>query len=71
MEGRSKPCGGKKGSCEVYKSVNDTFHFKRRDTNETFDILKGPTDCNSNRVIYLFEFKQCQYRFLYVGSTKT
>ena len=36
-----------------------------------FNILKGPLDCNSNHVIYLFECKQCQYRFPYVGSTKT
>ena len=70
-EGRSKPCGGKKRSCEVCKSVNDTSHFKRRDTGETFDILKGPLDCNSNHLIYLFECKKCQYRFPYVGSTKT
>ena len=70
-EGRSKPCGGKKRSCEVCKSVNDTSHFKRRDTGETFDILKGPLDCNSNHVIYLFECKKCQYRFPYVDSTKT
>ena len=60
-----------KRSCEVCKSVNDTSHFKRRDTNETFKILKGPLDCNSNHVIYLFECKHCQYRFPYVGSTKT
>ena len=70
-EGRSKPCGGKKRSCEVCKSVNDTSHFKRRDTDKTFNILKGPLDCNSNHVIYLFECKQCQYRFPYAGSTKT
>ena len=70
-EGRSKPCGGKKRSSEVCKSVNDTSHFKRRDTDETFNILKGPLDCNSNHVIYLFECKQCQYSFPYVGSTKT
>ena len=71
-EGRSKPCGRKKRSCEVCKSVNDTTsHFKRRDTDETFNILKGPLDCNSNHVIYLFECKQCQYRFPYVGSAKT
>ena len=63
--------GGKKRSCEVCKSVNDTSHFKRRDTDETFDILKGPLDCNSNQVIYSFECKQCQYRFPYAGSTKT
>ena len=62
---------GEKRSCEVCKSVNDTSHFKRRDTGKTFDILKGPLDCNSNHVIYLFECKKCQYRFPYVGSTKT
>ena len=55
----------------VCTSVNDTSHFKKRDTNETFNILQGPLDFNSNHVIYLFECKQCQYRFLYVGSTKT
>ena len=70
-EGRSKPCEGKKSYCEVCKSVNDTSHFKKRDTNETFNILQGPLDFNSNHIIYLFECKQCQYRFLYVGSTKT
>ena len=70
-EGRSKLCRCKKCSCEVCKSVNDTSHFKRRDTKETRNILKGPLDCNSNHVIYLFECKQCQYHFPYVGSTKT
>ena len=43
-EDRSKPCGGKKRSGEVCKSVNGTSHFKRRDTDETFNILKGPLD---------------------------
>ena len=70
-EGRSKPCGGKKHSCEVCKLVNDTSHFKSRDTNETFNILKGPLHCNDNHVICLFECRQCQYHFPYVGSTKT
>ena len=42
-------------SCEVCKSVNDTSHFKRRDINETFSILRGPLDFNSNHVIYLLE----------------
>ena len=70
-EGRSKPCSGKKRCCGVCKSVNDTSHFKRRDTDETFNILKGPLDCNSNHVIYLFECKQCQHHFPYVGSTRT
>ena len=62
-------CVGKR-SCEVCKSVNDTSHFKRRDTNETFSILKDPLDCNSSHIIYLFECKQCQYRFPYVGRTE-
>ena len=69
-EGRLKPCWWKKRSCEVCKLVNDTFHFKRRDTKKMFNILKGPLDCNSNHVVYLFECKQCQYRFPYVVSTK-
>ena len=56
---------------KVCKSVNDTSNFKRRDTNKTFNILKGLLDCNSNHVIYLFQCKQCQYRFPYIGSTKT
>ena len=52
-EGRSKPCGEKKHSCEVCRSVNDTSHFKRRGTFETFNVMKGPLDCNSNHFIYL------------------
>ena len=40
-EGRSKLCGGKKRSCDVCKSVIDTFHFKRRDTDKMLNILKG------------------------------
>ena len=60
-----------KRSCEVCKSVNDTSHFKGRDTDETFNILKGPLDCSSNHAIYLLECKQCEYHFPYVGSTKT
>ena len=72
-EGRSKPCGGggEKRTCEICKPVNDTLGFKRRDTDETFNILKRLLDCNSNNVIYLSECKQCQYRFPYVGSTET
>ena len=47
-------CVGGGRSCEVCKSVNDTSHFKRRDTNETLNILsKGQLDCNLNHVIYL------------------
>ena len=45
---------GEKPSCKVYNSVNDTSHFKRRDTDEKYNILKGQFDCNSNHVIYSF-----------------
>ena len=34
-------------------------------------MLKEPFDCNSNHVVDLFECKQCQYGFPYVGSTET
>ena len=52
------------------KSVNDSLHFKRTDTDETFNTLKGPLDCSCNHVIHLFEYKQCHYRFPYVGRAK-
>ena len=65
-----EPCGVKKRSCEVCKSVNDAFHFKKRDNEDMFNILKGPLDCNSNHAIFLSECQQCQYRFPYIGRTK-
>ena len=68
-EGISRPCVGRKRSCEVCKLVNDTFLLKRRDTNKT--VNKDPPDCNSKHVIYSFECNQNQYPFTYVGSTKT
>ena len=63
--------GRKKRFCEVCKSVNDTSLFKRRDIDKAFNILKRPFDCTSHHAIYLFEYKQCQYRCPNVGSTKT
>ena len=63
--------GVEKRFCEECKSLKDTSHFKRRDTDKTFNILKGPLECNSNHVIYLSECNQCQYHFPYVGRTKT
>ena len=55
-EGRSKACE------EVCESVKDTTKFKKAKSEETFDILKDPLDCNSNNVIYLFEYKQFKFR---------
>ena len=70
-EGRSKPCEGGNRSCEVCESVKDTTKFKKPESEESFDILKGPLDCNSKNVIYLFECKKCQFKFPYVGSMVT
>ena len=70
-ESRSKPFEEANHSCEVRESVKDTTKFKKAESKETFDILKGPLDCNSNNVIYLFECKKCQFKFPYVGSTVT
>ena len=50
-EGRSKPCEGANCSYEVCESVKDTTNFKKAESEETFDILKGPLVCNSNNVI--------------------
>ena len=68
-EGWSKPYEGANRSCEVCDSVKDTRKFKRAESEETFDILKGPLDCNSNNLIYLFECKMCQFKFPSVSST--
>ena len=70
-EDRSKQCEGANRSCEVCNSVKDTTKFKKAESEETFDILKGPLDCNSNNVIYLFECKKCQFKFPFVSSTVT
>ena len=40
-EGRSKPCSGKKRSCEVCKLVNGTSDFKRRYTNKHLFGYRG------------------------------
>ena len=62
-ENRPKPCDGKKRSCGVHRSVNDTSYFKRRETDETFNILKEPLDYSSNHVTYLFECKNVNVAF--------
>ena len=70
-EDRSKPCEEGNRSCEVCDSLKDTVKFKKAESEETFDILKGPVDCNANNVICLFECKKCQFKFPYVGSVVT
>ena len=60
-EGRNKPCDGANRSFKVRESVKDTTKFKKTESKENFDILKGPLDCNSNNVIYLFECIEIPY----------
>ena len=67
-EGRSKPWEGANRSCEVCESVKDITKCKKAESEKTFDILKGPLNCNSNNVIYLFECKKCQFKCPYAGS---
>ena len=71
-EDKSEPWGGKECFCELCKSRNDIFCFKRSDTVETFNILKETLGCDSNHVIYLPECKQCYINiaFLMQGALK-
>ena len=57
--------------CEVCKSIKDTTKLIKAESGESFGILKGPLDCNSNNVIYLFECRKCQFKFPHVCSTVT
>ena len=50
----SKPCEGANRSYEVCGSLNNATNFTTAQSEETFYILKGPLDCNSNNVIYPF-----------------
>ena len=56
-KGRSKPCEGADRLCEAFESVKDTTEVKEAESDETFNNLKGPLDCNSNNVIYLSNAK--------------
>ena len=53
MEGQIQTSWGKKRSCEICKSVKDTSHHKRRDTDNRreFDILKGPLGTSFTSII--------------------
>ena len=62
-EGKSKPCEEASHSYAVCESVKDTTKFNQEVTEETFDILKSPLDCNSNNVINFFECKKCLFKF--------
>lgn len=42
----------------------ETSYFKRRETDETFNILKEPLNYSSNHVTYLFERKNVNVAFL-------
>ena len=47
------------------------LNLKKAESEETFDVLKGPLDYNSNNVTYIFECKKCQFKFTCVGRAVT
>ena len=49
--------------------IVNTDTFSPITTDEIFKINKGPLNCNSKKVVYLSECKQCKN--LYVGKAQT
>ena len=63
----SESCG--KRNCQVCQFIVNTDTFSPRTTDETFKINKGPLSCNSKKIVYLSECKQCKNP--YVGKAQT
>ena len=63
----SRKCG--KAKCEICDLIVETNDFTSKTTGETFEIQKGPIDCDSSKVVYLISCKVCGTQN--VGSTKT
>ena len=70
-------CAGEKNVLLRYGNELMTLSILKEERHsETFNILYYLAntnillDCNSDHVTYLFECKQCQYHFPYVGCTK-
>ena len=70
-EGRSKPYEGANHSFEVCDSVKDTMKFKKPESKETFDILKGLWIVIRTMWYIFLTAKKCLFKFPYVGSTVT
>ena len=63
----SESCG--KRNCQVCQFFVNIDAFSPIKTDETFKINKGPLNCNSKKVIYLSQCKQCKNP--YVGKAQT
>ena len=63
----SEPCG--KRNFQVCQFIVNTDNFSPVTADETFEINKGPLNCNSKKVAYLSEFKKCKNP--YVGKAQT
>ena len=67
VDAGSMKCNGKR--CQICPMINETNTFSNRNGTRTYDIRKGPCDCNSDHVIYLLRCRTCGIQ--YVGSAKT
>ena len=63
----SRVCGKKR--CLICKNVQTTKSFTNREGSYTYEIRKGPLNCDSACVVYLLQCRTCKIQ--YVGSTET
>ena len=64
---KSLTCG--KRNCQVCQFIVNTDTFSLIIADETFKINKGPLNCNSKKIVYPSECKQCKNP--YVGKAQT
>ena len=68
VSGRCEPCGKK--ACLVCDSISTTTTFTTEACQEIFKIQKDPSNCDSEKVLYLLKCKVCG-GVPYVGKAKT
>ena len=64
----SEICG--KRNCQLCQFIVNTDHFSPIITDETFEIDKGPLNCYSEKVVYLWGCKKCKNPFVGKSSNK-
>ena len=66
---RCEPCG--KNTSLVCNSIRTTTTFPTEACGEVFKIQRGPLNCNSEKVLYLFKCKVVCGEAPYLGKAKT
>ena len=56
--GKWKPCGRKRPPCQFCCNMKNTSTFKRKRSNEVYEIKKD-VNCNSKMIVYLIECRVC------------